>query len=114
VCPILFGMAGPAEAALAAAFGMIWFCLFLAMLCAGLALLIRSRLAAISGIFLLVLTAYVFQPWKLMGPIPPSNDPDARYFLSAFHNLAIQWILVAVATFGGALRAFWFRRHEKG
>jgi hypothetical protein len=108
VQPVLFGLAGPAEAALAQAVGLMCLGLFLATVCAALALILRSRLAAIAGLFMVAVIALLFQPWEAFDP-KPSNDPDARSFQSSFHKLALQWILVSVAAVGGAVRAFWGR-----
>jgi threonine/homoserine/homoserine lactone efflux protein len=106
---VLLGMAGLAEAAVAAALGLMCIGVFLMTACAAVGLLLRSRAAAVIGFALVGVTAFLFLPWEAFAPAP-TNDPDAVSLQDSYRGLARWWVLATAAVAGAAARAFWRRR----
>jgi hypothetical protein len=105
----LFAMVGFAEGAIGVALGLMCIGVFLMTLCAGLGLLLRSRVASVAGLLLVLLTAYLFFPWEAFRQ-EPFDDPDAADLQATYRRLARWWVLASIAAVAGAARAFCSRR----
>jgi hypothetical protein len=108
---VLLGLAGPAEAAIGAALGLMCIGVFMVMVCAAIGLVFRSRVAAVIGLLLVGISAFLFLPWEAFFP-EPSNDPDVHYWQKIYLNHALWWVLASVTLVGAVVRAFWSARHE--
>jgi hypothetical protein len=106
---MLFAMVGFAEGVISDALGMMCIGVFLVTLCAGLGLLLRSRVASVAGLFLALVTAYLFDPWEAFVQ-EPSDDSDAATLQAAYLLLARWWVLASVAAVAGVVWAVRRRR----
>ncbi|HKB40171.1 MAG TPA: hypothetical protein VKD72_27315 [Gemmataceae bacterium] len=106
---VLLGMVGFAEGIIAVILAQLGIGVFLVTVCAALGLLRRSRVAAVAGLLLVALTAFLFQPWVAF-TVEPSDDWDAQELEETYLFLARWWVLASVAAAGGTVRAFWRRR----
>jgi len=100
---------GIASAVAAVWLGLMLLGVFLMVGCAALGLLGRSRIAAVAGLLLALITAYLFEPWTAFS-FEPSNNPDFQALEAAFVWQAWCWMFVVMAVVAGAVRAFWRRR----
>lgn len=106
---LLLGMVGFAEGVISAALGLMFIGVYLVTLCAYFGLFWRSRVAGIVGLFLVAVTAYLFQPWTAFA-LEPSEDWDAQSLQATYRWLAQGWVLASVAALGGFVRSFWCRQ----
>jgi hypothetical protein len=108
---VLLGMVGFAEGIISEILGMMCIGVFLVTVCAALGLCLRSRVAAVAGLLLVAVTAFLFLPWQAF-TLEPSDDSDAQALDATYLFLARWWVLASVAAVAGAVRAFWRRRVE--
>jgi hypothetical protein len=108
----LFGLAGLAEAGIAAEQGLMCIGVFLTGLAAFLGLLLRSKIAAVVGVYLFIMTTLVFFPWEAFRP-EPSDDPDVHSFQASFRRLAWWWIIASAGAIGAFVWVFLWRRPRR-
>src|SRR5262249_50826633 len=106
-CEMMLGMAGLAEAGLAAAMGAWFLGVLLTGLAAILGLALRSRIAALASAALSGLIAFLFQPWDAFWS-EPSTDPDVLSFQATALKLTWWWLYASAASI--ASLAWSFRR----
>jgi hypothetical protein len=106
---MLLGMLGFGEWIIAMELGMMLIGVLLVAGCAVLSLRRRSRVAGVAGLFLVLVTAYLSQPWAAFS-LEPSDDDDAQSLQVVYLRQARWWVVASVAAVAGAVRAFWHRR----
>jgi hypothetical protein len=102
----LLGMAGFAEGIICFELALMGLGVLLVMLCAVLGLGLRFRSAAVAGLILVTVTAYLFQPWEAF-KLEPTDDTDAQNLQGIYIWWASWWVVASIAAAAGAIRAFW-------
>src|SRR5688572_4190199 len=102
----LLGLAGPAEAGIAVAFGLLFLGLVLVAIMTAIALARRSRKATVTSLVVLGVLTLLFTPWDAFWPVE-SGDSDVHSAMASFRMLARMWVSVIVATVATAAWVYW-------
>jgi hypothetical protein len=72
----------------------------------------RSLVAVVIACILVLLAAFLLQPWSAFSP-PTSDDPDETYWLARFRFASVIWMLFVIASAACLARVLRYRRLKK-
>lgn len=102
----LLGMAGLAEAGMAADLMLSYCVLLLILVTTILSLIFRSWWASLTSITLAALMGMMCLPWDWLNPVE-TNDPDFQGFLASYRSLIWYWVATAIFALLSFVLVFW-------